>query len=686
VTSNQYANLLAAETSPYLLQHKDNPVAWRPWGDAAFAEAKARNAPVLLSVGYAACHWCHVMAHESFEDPAVADVMNTLFVNIKLDREERPDVDSIYQHALALLGQQGGWPLTMFLDADRMPFWGGTYFPKTARWGRPGFVDVLRQIAAAYAQGADTVAKNRTALAENLARLGQPQTGAAPTLETLRAVAMRLARQADPFYGGIGDAPKFPQPSLLKLIWRGWKEFGDPVYLDVADRALLFMSQGGIYDHLGGGYARYSVDDRWLVPHFEKMLYDNGQLLELLAALWRETRRPLYRQRAEETVAWLAREMIGETAPDGLAGFAAALDADSEGEEGRFYVWSEAEVDRVLGDAAPAFKAAYDVTPAGNWEGHSILNLLEQAEANHEADPELAEARARLFEARTPRVRPMRDDKVLADWTALAVIGLADAARAFDRPDWIDLAARAFDFVATHMKDAEGGLLHSYRLGRAAHPGGLLDYAAMARAGVALYEATGAPRFLDHANAYADAAETRFAAPDGGWFDSTSADLIVRPKTIADNAVPSGAGVMAETLARLWLLSGAENRRAAAERALTAYGGEIARGLPAAGLIAAERLLARGLQVVVIGPPDAPGTKALLVAAETASLPDLVLARLAPDASLPALHPAHGKTMQDGRPAAYVCEGPVCSPPVVDPKALAKDLGGRYAGRPTWSI
>ncbi|MEQ9122511.1 MAG: DUF255 domain-containing protein, partial [Alphaproteobacteria bacterium] len=274
MTPHQYDNLLDAETSPYLLQHKDNPVAWRPWGDAAFAEAKARNVPVLLSVGYAACHWCHVMAQESFEEPAVADVMTTLFVSIMLDREERPDVDAIYQHALALLGQQGGWPLTMFLDGDRKPFWGGTYFPKEARWGRPGFVDVLRQIAAAYGQGAETVAKNRNALAENLARLGQPEAGAAPTLETLRAVAMRLSRQADPFYGGIGDAPKFPQPSLLKLVWRAWKEFGDPVYLGVVDRALLFMSQGGIYDHLGGGYARYSVDDRWLVPHFEKMLYD----------------------------------------------------------------------------------------------------------------------------------------------------------------------------------------------------------------------------------------------------------------------------------------------------------------------------------------------------------------------------------------------------------------------------
>ncbi|MEQ9122509.1 MAG: thioredoxin domain-containing protein, partial [Alphaproteobacteria bacterium] len=379
------------------------------------------------------------------------------------------------------------------------------------------------------------------------------------------------------------------------------------------------------------------------------MLYDNGQLLELLAALWRETRRPLYRQRAEETVAWLAREMIAEAAPDGLASFAAALDADSEGEEGRFYVWSEAEVDRVLGDAAPAFKAAYDVTRAGNWEGHSILNLLEKAEERHEADPALAEARAKLFEARAPRIRPQRDDKVLADWTALAVIGLADAARAFDRPDWIDLAARAFDFVATHMTDGDDGLSHSYRLGRAAHPGGLLDYAAMARAGVALYEATGTARYLDQANAFADAAERRFAAPDGGWFDSTAADLIVRPKTIADNATPSGAGMMAETLARLWLLTGAETRRSAAERALTAYGGEIARGLPAAGLIAAERLLARGLQVVVIGADDDPVTAALLAAAERASLPDLVLTRLAPDAALPGLHPAHGKAMLDGR-------------------------------------
>src|SRR5271169_620690 len=389
-------NLLAGETSPYLLQHAENPVHWRPWGPEALAEAKRRDCPILISIGYAACHWCHVMAHESFENTEIAERMNALFVNIKVDREERPDLDQIYQHALALMGEQGGWPLTMFLTPDGEPFWGGTYFPPDQRWGRPGFPQVLEAISEAYAGKREDVAKNVGVLREALQRLAQPQAGGAILRQQIDPIAERLLRETDQIHGGIGTAPKFPQCGIFELLWRAWKRTGQPAYRDAVTKALDAMCQGGIYDHLGGGFARYSTDARWLAPHFEKMLYDNAELVDLLTLVWQETKNPLYRQRIEETLAWVTREM---RTPGG--GFASSLDADSEHEEGKFYVWSEAEIDAVLGDRAPLFKGFYDVTPVGNWEGHSILNRINSpVMANPETERELTLCRDLLFRAR----------------------------------------------------------------------------------------------------------------------------------------------------------------------------------------------------------------------------------------------------------------------------------------------
>ena len=372
------ANLLRHETSPYLLQHADNPVHWRPWGAAALAEAAEGDKPILLSIGYAACHWCHVMAHESFEDPDTAALMNTLFVNIKVDREERPDIDHLYMSALHGLGEQGGWPLTMFLAPDGAPFWGGTYFPPTPRWGRPSFRQVLQGIAAAWRERDTMVTQNAGALRRMLERQSAVQGGDLPTPTHLDAVAAALLRITDPEQGGIKGAPKFPNPPIFRFLWQNAFRTGAPAGQDALHLLLHRMSQGGIYDHLGGGYARYATDAIWLVPHFEKMLYDNAQILELLAFAHAHRPDPLYAARAAETVGWMTRDMTAAEV-DGRAAFAASEDADSEGEEGRFYVWTEAEIDALLGAGSPAFKRAYDVTPEGNWEGHTILRRVTEA-------------------------------------------------------------------------------------------------------------------------------------------------------------------------------------------------------------------------------------------------------------------------------------------------------------------
>ena len=371
-------NLLRHERSPYLLQHADNPVHWRPWGPAALAEARSTNRPILLSVGYAACHWCHVMAHESFEDPETAALMNQLFVNIKVDREERPDIDSIYMNALHALGEQGGWPLTMFLTPAGAPFWGGTYFPPEPRWGRPGFRQVLQGIAEAYQRGDAAVETNAAALLRAVAAMSATRPGDLPGPTLLDSVRRSLLSLVDRERGGLRGAPKFPNPPIFRFLWQESRRTGDEDAAAAVHALLRAMSQGGIYDHLGGGYARYSTDAEWLVPHFEKMLYDNAQILELLAFAHAARADPLYAARAEETVGWLIRDMSAELV-EGRAAFAASEDADSEGEEGRFYVWTETEIDELLGADAAAFKTAYDVTPGGNWEGRTILRRIAPA-------------------------------------------------------------------------------------------------------------------------------------------------------------------------------------------------------------------------------------------------------------------------------------------------------------------
>src|ERR1700691_1516398 len=502
-------NTLGLAASPYLRQHADNPVHWQEWTPLALAEAAARDVPILLSIGYAACHWCHVMAHESFEDDATASVMNELFVNIKVDREERPDIDQIYMAALHHLGEHGGWPLTMFLTTSGEPIWGGTYFPKTSRYGKPAFADVLREIARLFREEPQKIEHNRSALMERLAAAARPARSVTIGAPGLDNAARQLGGLIDPVNGGTRGAPKFPQAALFELLWRAGQRTGEARYFAAVEITLDHICEGGIYDHLGGGFSRYSVDERWLVPHFEKMPYDNAQLLELLAIAYQRGRKPLYRQRAQETVTWLKREM---TTAEGA--FCASLDADSEGEEGKFYVWSYDEILRELGSEDGEFFARnYDVTLQGNFEGHNILNRLKPQQRSEADEARLLALREKLLAARATRIRPGLDDKILADWNGLMIAALANASQMLGEPSWLDMAKRAFDFVVHEMTRGDR-LGHSWREGQLKFPGMASDFATMIRAALALYEAAGTAAYLEQALAWPRALDRYYASTE----------------------------------------------------------------------------------------------------------------------------------------------------------------------------
>ena len=665
------SNALAHATSPYLLQHRDNPVDWVPWGDAAFARAGAEDKPILLSIGYAACHWCHVMAHESFEDKAIARLMNENFVCVKVDREERPDLDQVYQTALATMEGQGGWPLTMFLRPDGAPFWGGTYFPPDARWGRPGFPDVLLRIAELYRTRPEQIADTAREMLAAVTAMSQPGGGPRPELSPgfLDRAAAALLPAMDPVYGGLNGAPKFPQLSVLELLWRAHLR-GDAAAGDAVCLALDRMCQGGIYDHLGGGFARYAVEETWLVPHFEKMLYDNAQFIALLTQVWRKTRSALYAARVAETVAWALREMRD----DGGA-FVSSFDADSDGEEGRFAVWTADEIAEVLGDRAAPFSAAYGVLPHGNWEGVNILHRSRQPFGSAADETLLAADRAALLSVRDRRVPPARDDKVLADWNGLMIAALVEAATAFDNAAWLAAARQAFAAVVAGHGDGDR-LAHSACAGVAGDHGFLDDHAAMARAALALFEATGDGAHLDRARAWAAELDRRFGDPQsGGYFfaaDDGDARLLVRPRHAHDSAQPSGNALAAEVLARLYWLDGDVTARDRAEAVFGAFAPGAARNPVAlAALLNAGDVLAGAVQIVVVGRRGEPDTDALVRAAFALPTLNRLVRVVAPGGPLPPGHPAAGKLPVDGRAAAYVCVGPVCAAPVVDAAVLA---------------
>jgi uncharacterized protein len=657
-------NRLNEASSPYLLQHRDNPVHWWEWGPEALAEAKRLDKPILISIGYAACHWCHVMAHESFEDPDVAAVMNELFVSIKVDREERPDVDHVYMSALHLLGEPGGWPLTMFLTPEGEPFWGGTYFPKEARFGRPGFVDVLREISRLYHAEPERILKNRDAIKQHLAKT-DPSDGGTLGPDDLDRMGLRLSELIDTENGGLQGAPKFPNPPILEYLYRYARRTGNE---DAKRRFLLTlerMALGGIHDHLGGGFARYSVDERWLVPHFEKMLYDNAQLLELYALSFAETGRALFRDAAEGIVTWLDREM---TTPEGA--FASSLDADSEGEEGRFYVWSLGEIRAVLGAEDAAFFAkVYDISEQGNFEGHNIPNRLISGEAPPAVEERLAAMRAKLLQRRASRVRPGLDDKVLADWNGLMISSLVRAAPLLDRPEWIALASRTYRFVAESMS-RNGSLGHSWRGGALIFPGFALDQAAMMRAALALYETTSEPAYLQDAQTWRDGLLSDFMVTETGCLAMTAqgADpLVVRPQPTHDDAVPNANGVFAEALVRLAQITETQDDLQRASEILSRLVG-IARSAPLGhtSILNALDLHLRGLSILVTGndPQD------LFETALKVPYPDRSVRRMREDEILDENHPAAALASSGTDARALVCAGMRCSLPVADADGL----------------
>jgi len=663
-------NRLAEQTSPYLLQHKDNPVDWYPWGPEALGRAREADRPILLSIGYSACHWCHVMERESFEDPDTASYMNDHFVPIKVDREERPDVDSIYMEAIQGMTGHGGWPLTAFLDPNGVPFYGGTYFPPEPRQGMPSFRMVMEAVVESWTTQRERIRASADRIREQLGAIGRIEpSDDDPSPETLDAATRKLRMLADMRHGGFGSAPKFPPASALELLLaRG--------VTDVVETTLDAMAHGGIYDQLGGGFARYSVDDVWLVPHFEKMLYDNALLARTYLHAWQALGHDRYRRACEETLVWALREMRG---PEG--GFHSALDADSEGEEGRFYVWTPDQIREALeGVGAPGLAdkviAHYGVTTEGNFEGRNILHVPGGPEA---VPPEgLEKARRALYTYRSRRVWPGKDDKRLCSWNALMIGALAEAGAAIPCNDYLDAAVACAEFVWRDLRDERGRLLRTYKDGRAHLAAYLEDYAYLVEALLALYEATFDVRWFDAARETADRMIELFADTERGGFFTTAHDheeLVVRRKDVDDHPIPSGNSAAAFGLLRLAALTGEgeyERRAIGVFRLLH----RAAAGHPQALahlLCAMDFHFAAVKEVALVGEPSGDGLGELAAVVRSGFRPHVVLAGGPEGVERPEL--MRERTAVDGRAAAYVCEHFACRQPVTDPAELSAALG-----------
>jgi uncharacterized protein len=661
-------NRLAHETSPYLLQHAENPVDWYPWGPEALQKALDEDKPIFLSIGYSACHWCHVMAHESFEDERVAAILNEHFVPVKVDREERPDLDRIYMGAVQAMTGSGGWPMSVFIAPDGRPFYGGTYFPPTPRMGMPSFTQLLLAILNAWqTRRRDLVDVGMGVVAAIEAQSASSGEEARRDLsrETLDAAFQKLRSSFDRAHGGWGTAPKFPQPMVLEFLLRYHHLTADAQVLEMVTQTLDAMARGGMYDQLGGGFHRYSVDDRWLVPHFEKMLYDNAQLARVYLHAWQVTGNPFYRTIVQETLDYVVREM---TDPEG--GFYSTQDADSEGQEGKFFVWSAGEIREVLGAEAQAFVAAYGVTEWGNFEGRNILEYV----AGLERRVALAGARQRLFEARERRVHPGRDEKVLTSWNGLMLAAFAEAARALDRDDYMAIAERNADFVLRELRTGEGRLLRTWKDGEAKLNGYLEDYSYLIDGLLELYQTMFDAQWYQAAYDLALVMLEHFAADEGGFYD-TSDDheaLIWRPQELQDNAVPSGNAMATVVLLKLAGLAVEPRLAEAAHEALLgvqALAGQYPLGF-GQWLQAMAYTLSGPREVALVGDPSAADTHALLAVLRDGYRPHQVVAVGDGGDGLAEVPILRYRTPVDGRAAAYVCVRMVCQPAVTEPEAL----------------
>jgi uncharacterized protein len=675
------ANALALETSPYLLQHAHNPVDWLPWGEAAFEKARLEDKPILLSVGYSACHWCHVMERESFENLEIAALMNSQFVPVKVDREERPDVDSVYMNAVQVMTGSGGWPMTVFLTPDGKPFYGGTYFPPEDRYGRPGFRRIMESLHDAWTNRREDVLESAGDLTKHLGSMETLRSSETPAdVAVLEAAFAVMTRNFDATWGGFGQAPKFPNPGGLEWLLNYHQRTGDANALAMLEKTLTGMAVGGMYDQLGGGFARYSTDERWLAPHFEKMLYDNAQLVKVYLHAYQVTGKPFYARIVRETLEYTLREM---TSTEGA--FYSAQDADSEGVEGKFYVWTLPEIQRVLGEDAALFSSAFGVTAGGNWEGHNILVLAKDANqlaeefklAPDEIAMRLRDARAKLFAVRSERIWPGLDDKTLTSWNGLMLGAFAEAARVLNEPKYLK-AARANLKLVREKLFVDGRLLHTYKAGTTAKINGLLeDYALYALGLCELYRSTFDDDVLDFALDLAHAALEFFHEPGKGFFDTPhdGEKLIVRPKSFFDSAMPSGNGAMALLLTQLGRLTGNPEYEEIALEAVHGMADFMKQQPTGFGslLQALEASIAPHREIAVIGDLEQADTQALLEVIHKRFLPFVSLAAGKPgEAFLPVLQ---HRDLVNGSSAAYVCENLACQLPVTTAQELEVLLG-----------
>ncbi|HEY4232153.1 MAG TPA: thioredoxin domain-containing protein [Lacipirellulaceae bacterium] len=693
------SNRLATETSPYLLQHRDNPVDWFPWGGEAIQRARREQKPIFLSIGYSACHWCHVMEHESFENAEIARVLNDSFVSIKVDREERPDLDQIYMNAVQMLTGRGGWPMSVFLTPELKPFYGGTYWPPQSSRGMPGFDQILAAVTDAWKNRRDqalTAADQLTAELQKVGSIGDES--AALSSDLIDGAVFQLRRSFDQTFGGFGQAPKFPHPMDLQLLLVTYQRTKQLGVLDIVRLTLDRMAAGGIYDQLGGGFARYSTDARWLVPHFEKMLYDNALLTRAYLDAYLVTGDANYARVVRETLDYVLREMT-----DSAGGFYSTEDADSEGEEGIYYTWTPDEIEAVLGEErGTTFGRVYDVTDSGNFEGRSILNLpktLEQCaqilnRAPADLAAELADGRERLLAARATRVRPGRDDKVIVAWNGLMIDAMARSGMALDEPRYQIAADAAASFILRNVRREDGRLLHTWRSGTAKLDAYLDDYTSLANAFVTLYEATGNERWIDEAVRLIDIVLERFVDFAGGGFFYTATDheqLLTRTKELTDSSTPSGNALAATALLRLGKLLGRAEYLDAAERTLTIAAPIMERVPLAAGqmLLALDLNLGPSFELALVGDIENSELQAALPAMSRRYLPRAIVATRLSDASnkrsrsrgLDAFFA--GKSSPDGRPVLYVCQNFACQEPAIGLAAIESKLRALASPAPT---